>query len=66
MAEQSSTPAADDTFTLSSALGPYLLHAEVPEPVVTALYAALGADAETSLEDVFEAPKESVSEGVGK
>jgi len=54
------------TFELGSALGQYLKHVKTPDAVVNALYAALGADAETTLEDVFEIPKESVSEGVEK
>ena len=63
---ETSTPAAAPAFTLASELGSYLTISKVPEPVIKALYAALGADAETTLEDIFETPKESVSEGVEK
>ena len=53
-------------FVLSSELGNYLEHIKATDPVVKAIYSALGAEASTTLEDVFEIPKESVSEGVEK
>ena len=53
-------------FVLASELRAYLEHIKASEPVVKAIYSALGAEASTTLEDVFEVPKESVSEGVEK